>query len=113
MVVSDTWRTLKTHKPLRSHILNNCQINRLIKLSRYAFKTHGRNIDAFTIICEFEKNSVKSDSSYFYYDFWQIHPLKEKEFFSNIIRSATYSKENEEWNFDPIRVNRSKINQSQ
>ena len=88
-VVSDTWRTTKTHKPLREFILDTCQIKRLIKLNRYAFKTHGRNIDAFTIILEFEKKS-NANQSYFYYDFWQIHPLNEKKYFSDLMEQALF-----------------------
>ena len=105
-VVSDTWRTLGSHKPLRAYILETCKINRLIKLNRYAFKTYGRNIDAFTIIFEFEKNSKSDNSSYFYYDFWQVHPLNEKKYFTNLIRTATYPKENNEWPFDIKRTYR-------
>ena len=111
MVVSDTWRTIKTHLPLRKIILNTCKINRLIKLSRYAFKTHGRNIDAFTIICEFQKKHANNKDHYFYYDFWQIHPLHEKEFFNNLINHANYVHEKNEWPFEVTRTMRYKINQ--
>ena len=111
MVVSDTWRTIKSHKPLREYILRNCSIKRLIKLSRYAFKTFGKNIDAFTIITEFKKGVI-NNSKYFFYDFWQIHPHKENEYFSNIIKDAVYLKEEKDWNFDERRVMRYNITQN-
>jgi hypothetical protein len=109
MVVSDTWRTIKSHLKLRKFILENCNIQRLVKLSRYAFKTFGRNIDAFTIICEFRKS--KKSEKYVFYDFWQIYPLKEKEFFSNLMKHANYKTEKEGWGFDPKRVMRYNIEQ--
>ena len=104
MIVSDVWRTLVTHKKLRKFILQNCKINRLIKLNRYAFKTYGRNIDAFTIICEFIKTT--SINKIYYYDFWEIHPLKEHEYFTNLMKFAFYRKELESWNFDRKRAMR-------
>jgi len=110
MVVSDTWRTIGTHLPLRSFILENMKIKRLIKLSRYAFKTFGRNIDAFTIIVEFEK-SKDENNSYYYYDFWQIHPLNEREYFNNVISHATYLEEGNEWPYDQRRTKRYQISQ--
>lgn len=105
MVVSDTWRTIRTHKQLRKFILDNCKLERLIKLSRYAFKTYGRNIDAFTIITQFSKQKTKNNS-YHFYDFWQIHPLKEKEFFNMNIEHANYQFENDLWPYDEKRTNR-------
>lgn len=110
MVVSDTWRTLRTHKKLRKILLDNGSIHRLIKLSRYAFKTYGRNIDAFTIIVEFKKEK-NDDSFYYYYDFWQIHPLKEKEYFLKLMEYANYKNEETEWLFDPLRAEKYKIHQ--
>ena len=110
MVVSDTWRTIKTHLALRKYILENCQIQRLIKLSRYAFKTYGRNIDAFTIICQFKKS--KERTQYVFYDFWQIPPLKEKEYFLNLIKEANYKTEKDEWIFNPKRAMRYYIQQN-
>ncbi len=106
MVLSDTWRTLKTHKQLRKKILENCKIKRLIKLSRYAFKTHGRNIDAFTIICELLKNKKSLEHRYFYYDFWSVHPLNEREFFTSLISHSDYKTETKSWEFDEKRAAR-------
>lgn len=113
MVISDTWRTIKAHQKLREMILSNCTITRLIKLNRYAFKTHGRNIDAFTIICEMKKNKPTNKSKYVYYDFWPIHPINENEFFNNLMENANYNKEDESWNFDRTRAFRYFVNQSQ
>jgi len=111
MVISDTWRTLVSHEPLRKFILECCQIKRLIKLNRYAFKTHGRNIDAFTIICEFKKEKPTDSSKYYFYDLWQIHPLKEKEYFSTLIKHSIYNLEKNEWPFDQTRTMRYQIQQ--
>ena len=111
MVISDTWRTLVSHEPLRKFILESCQIRRLIKLNRYAFKTHGRNIDAFTIICEFKKEKPIDSSKYYFYDLWQIHPLKEKEYFSTLIKHSIYNFEKNEWPFDQTRTMRYQIQQ--
>ncbi len=111
MVVSDTWRTLRTHKALRKLLLENGSIQRLIKLSRYAFKTYGRNIDAFTIIVEYKKEQ-NDNPFYHYYDFWQIHPLKEKEFFIKLMEFANYKNEDKEWLFDSSRVEKYKIDQT-
>ena len=84
-------------------------IQRLIKLSRYAFKTYGRNIDAFTIICQFKKS--KEHTHYVFYDFWQIPPLKEKEYFLNLIKEANYKSEKDDWIFNPKRAMRYYIQQ--
>jgi len=111
MVVSDTWRMLKTHLPLRKIILESCVINRLVKLSRYAFKTYGRNIDAFTIICQFKKEKSEHRSAYYFYDFWQIHPLNEREYFSNLLSFANYKMEKNSWFFDNERSMRYQIHQ--
>lgn len=111
MVISDTWRTLVSHEPLRKFVLDNCEIQRLIKLSRYAFKTHGRNIDAFTIICQFRKQKPTQNSKYYFYDLWQVHPINEKEFFSGVIKNAIYHVEELEWPFDNTRTMRYQIHQ--
>jgi hypothetical protein len=112
MVVNDTWRTLTTKKNLRKIILENFHINRLIKLSRYAFKSAGsRNIDAFTIIFEFEKNS--SSGAYFYYDLgFMLHPIHDYEFLNSLINYANYKKEKEPWPFDPSITMRYNISQN-
>jgi len=110
MVASDTWRTIRTHKPLREFLLK-FKINRFIKLSRYAFKSPcGGNIDAFTIICEIEKNPSNSQS-YTYYDFWGIHPLNENVYFTNLLNHAKYTTEKDDWKFDVRRAQRYKVKQ--
>jgi len=111
MVISDTWRTLRTHLPLRSLIITTSKIKRLVKLNRYAFKTFKKNIDAFTIITELEKGTDE-ENFYYYYDFWQVHPLKEREYFYNLMNQATYLKEKEDWPFDKKRTMRYLIHQN-
>ena len=113
MIISDTWRTITTCRPLREFLLK-FKFNRFIKLSRYAFKTYGENLDVFTIICEIEK-TPPNGSSYTYYDFFGdgrgVYPLKEMEYFTHIMNHTKYTKEKDDWEFDIKRVNRSKIKQ--
>jgi len=109
MVVSDTWRTIRTYKPLREFLLK-FKFKRFIKLSRYAFKAPGSNLDVFTIICEIEKKP-SDGSSYTYYDFWNIYPLKEMNFFNDLLKHTKYSEEEIEWPFDIRRTYRYNVKQ--
>jgi len=114
MVVNDTWRNLKTKKFLREKLLSVVRINRLIKLSRYAFKVMGsKNIDAFTIIYEMIKEPSNKQTKYFFYDLgFMLHPIKNYEFFNSLIKHANYKTENDEWPFDQTITKRYTINQN-
>jgi len=103
MVVNDTWRTLTTKKDLRKIILENFTINRLMKLSRYAFKSKGgKNVDAFTVIFEFKKQKSGKNSLYYYYDMgFMLHPIRDYEFYNSLFNYAIYKHENEDWPFEP------------
>jgi len=104
LVVNDTWRNLRTKKDLREKILKIFTIKRLIKLSRYAFKSPcpTKNIDAFTIIFEFVKKSAEKDSAYYYYDLgFMLHPVTNSQFFNSLLKHAGYNYENKDWEFDP------------
>ena len=109
MIVSDTWRTITTYKPLREFLLK-FKFNRFIKLSRYAFKAPGSNLDVFTIICEIEK-TPPNGSSYTYYDFWGVYPLNEMEYFTHLLNHTKYTKEKDDWEFEIARTQRYKIKQ--
>ena len=109
MIVSDTWRTIRTYKPLREFLLK-FKFNRFIKLSRYAFKSPGENLDVFTIICEIEK-TPPNGSSYTYYDFWGVYPLNEKEYFTHLLNHTKYTKEKDDWEFEITRTQRYKVKQ--
>ena len=103
LVVNDTWRNLKSKKDLREKILKIFTIKRLIKLSRYAFKSPcpTKNIDAFTIIFEFVKKPAEKDSAYYYYDLgFMLHPVTNSQFFNSLLKHAGYNYENKDWEFD-------------
>jgi len=103
MVVSDTWRTIKSHLNLRRYILDNTCVSCLVKLNRHAFK----GVDAFTIITELKKcaNIKKRESNrYFFFDFWQIHPEKERDFFIELMDAARHDRRQELWKVDPRRA---------
>ena len=110
MVVSDTWRTIKSHLNLRQYILNNTCVSCLAKLNRHAFK----EVDAFTIITELRKCASKEErdgNRYLFFDFWQIHPEKERDFFVELMQVASLDSRYELWKFDPRRVGKYVIGQ--
>jgi type I restriction-modification system DNA methylase subunit len=110
MVVSDTWRTIKSHLNLRRYILENTCVSCLVKLNRHAFK----EVDAFTIITELKKCAnaeVRDDSRYFFFDFWQIHPEKERDFFIALMEAASFDLRKESWKFDSRRAGKYAIRQ--
>ena len=110
MVVSDTWRTIKSHLNLRQYILNNSCVSCLVKLNRHVFK----RVDAFTIITELKKCACREErvkNKFFFFDFWQIHPEKERNLFVDLMNASGYGQRKGFWKADPRRAEKYVIRQ--
>ncbi len=76
-IVSSSFLTIESHKPLRDLILSTCKIVRIVKLHRATFP----GIDIFPTIVELERCSdaaQRSANIYQFYDFWRLHPVDHK-----------------------------------
>ena len=107
MLISDTWRTLKSHLNLRQFMLEKTCIKCLLKLNRHAFK----EVDApsGTVILELRKcidPNERESNQYFFFDFRQIHPEKERGFFVELMDNAYHNLRKDPWRFDPKRAGR-------
>jgi len=76
-IVSSSFLTILSHLPLRTFILNNTKVIRVIKLHRSTFP----GIDIFPVIVELERceDAAERDANvYQYYDLWQLHPIEDE-----------------------------------
>jgi Type I restriction enzyme R protein N terminus (HSDR_N)/Eco57I restriction-modification methylase len=110
-IVSSSFLTIISHLKLRSHILANAKIVRIIKLSRHVFQ----GIDIFPVIIELERCSDKTareQSFYQFVDLWQLHPTEDEEELKQVYDSILSDRDAERpWPFELSRTARYTVRQ--
>jgi hypothetical protein len=110
-IVSSSFLTIKSHLKLRSFILANSKIIRIVKLSRHVFP----GIDIFPVIIELELCSDKAQREqnvYHFFDLWQLHPKGDegelKQVYEAILADRPAARP---WPFPPSRAARYTVRQ--
>lgn len=93
-IVSSSFLTIKSHLDLRSLILDETKIIRIVKLHRATFP----GIDIFPAIVELERcgdPQERADNVYQFFDFWQVHPVADEielgDVYEKVLRDLTAS----------------------
>ncbi|MDX1245412.1 N-6 DNA methylase [Sinorhizobium medicae] len=110
-IVSSSFLTIGSHKPLRELILSTCKVVRIIKLHRATFP----GIDIFPCIVELEKcgdSAQRSSNVYQFYDLWRLHPTTHatelKSAYAAILDDLAAAKK---WPFDDVLAKRYTVRQ--
>ena len=110
-IVSSSFLTIKSHLKLRSYILSNAKIIRVVKLSRHVFP----GIDIFPVIIELERCSDKAareQNFYQFVDLWQLHPVDDEEELKQVYDALLADRSAKKlWPFEPLRTARYVVRQ--